>query len=204
MNNACLGNFDRRKAQTIAWKITVIHQIAIHYIVFGQATTLFLSFVEYLRILIQSHTMRAQIQSESTTTTTTTLDVTKPSTTSSAAAVDKQNRIPSALQVVFLSSNRGSEVNQPPPARVADKVYVRNWRFRQQGDGPKNGIKRRSSFTSGENEDASRPIIRRDSMPKLDGARRKKKLGLPEDEVRSGQLLRVAFIMQPSRSNPNV
>lgn len=125
--------------------------------------------------------MKAQIQSGSTTTTTT-LDVAsapKPPATSSSS-VDKQNRIPSALQVVFLSSNRGSEVNQPPPARVADKVYVRNWCFQQGGS--KNGSKRRSSFSSGENEEAPPPIIRRDSMPRLEGVK-KKKSDIPEDQV---------------------
>jgi hypothetical protein len=127
--------------------------------------------------------MRAPEKSESTTTN---ADVVTSSTkpVSTSTTVRKQNRIPSALQVVFLSSNRGAEVNQPPPERVADKTYVRNWVFQQQG-GSNNGSKRRSSFTSDDNEATGvpLPIIRRDSMPNLTG-RRKKKSGLPEDEVR--------------------
>jgi hypothetical protein len=125
--------------------------------------------------------MKNQENSESTTTTSNVVALTKPSA-SSAAVDSKQNRIPSALQVVFLSSNRGTEVMAVPPGRVADKTYVRNWRFQQQG-GSKNGSKRRSSFSSGENEEAPLPIIRRDSMPKLAGSR-KAKSGTPEDEVR--------------------
>ena len=36
-------------------------------------------------------------------------------------------RIPEALQQVFLASNRGKEVNKPPPGGIALKVYRRQW-----------------------------------------------------------------------------
>jgi len=35
----------------------------------------------------------------------------------------RQGRIPTALQTVFLASNRGKEVNKPPP----NKAGVNNW-----------------------------------------------------------------------------
>ena len=44
----------------------------------------------------------------------------------------RQGRIPTTLQAVFLASNRGKEVNKPPPAAVASKVFFRNWLFQRQ------------------------------------------------------------------------
>jgi hypothetical protein len=44
----------------------------------------------------------------------------------------RQGRIPATLQAVFLASNRGKEVNKPPPAAVASKVFFRNWLFQHQ------------------------------------------------------------------------
>jgi hypothetical protein len=44
----------------------------------------------------------------------------------------RQGRIPATLQAVFLASNRGNEVNKPPPAKVASKVYLRGWLFQRQ------------------------------------------------------------------------
>jgi hypothetical protein len=44
----------------------------------------------------------------------------------------RQGRIPATLQAVFLASNRGKEVNKPPPAAVASKVFFRNWLFQRQ------------------------------------------------------------------------
>jgi hypothetical protein len=44
----------------------------------------------------------------------------------------RQVRIPATLQAVFLASNRGSEVNKPPPEKVASKDYFRNWLFQRQ------------------------------------------------------------------------
>jgi hypothetical protein len=40
-------------------------------------------------------------------------------------------RIPKALQAVFLASNRGQEVHKPPPNNTANKVFVRNWFFQR-------------------------------------------------------------------------
>jgi hypothetical protein len=65
----------------------------------------------------------------------------------------RQGRIPATLQAVFLASNRGKEVNKPPPAAVASKVFFRNWLFQQTGarkekagvfDGKKNKKSKRS------------------------------------------------------------
>jgi hypothetical protein len=36
-------------------------------------------------------------------------------------------RIPKSLQAVFLSSNRGNDVHQPPPKQVASKIFLRRW-----------------------------------------------------------------------------
>jgi hypothetical protein len=46
----------------------------------------------------------------------------------------RQGRIPATLQAVFLASNRGKEVYKPPPAKVADKVFFRNWLFQRQAE----------------------------------------------------------------------
>jgi hypothetical protein len=37
----------------------------------------------------------------------------------------KFDRIPEALQRVFILSNKGKEVNKPPPNRVASRVFFR-------------------------------------------------------------------------------
>ena len=37
------------------------------------------------------------------------------------------NRIPVALQHVFLSSNRGNDVHVPPPRQVSNKMFFRGW-----------------------------------------------------------------------------
>mmetsp|Transcript_11200 Transcript_11200/g.22922 ORF Transcript_11200/g.22922 Transcript_11200/m.22922 type:complete len:384 (-) Transcript_11200:171-1322(-) len=39
----------------------------------------------------------------------------------------RQDRIPPALQNVFLQSNRGKEVNKPPPNKAAFKTFPDNW-----------------------------------------------------------------------------
>jgi hypothetical protein len=53
----------------------------------------------------------------------------------------RQGRIPATLQAVFLASNRGRDVNKPPPAKVASKVFFRNWLFqRQAGSKERRGI----------------------------------------------------------------
>jgi ankyrin repeat protein len=46
----------------------------------------------------------------------------------------QQARIPATLQAVFLASNRGEEVNKPPPASVASKVFFHNWLFQRQAE----------------------------------------------------------------------
>jgi hypothetical protein len=51
----------------------------------------------------------------------------------------RQGRIPATLQAVFLASNRGREVNKPPPAKVASKVFFRNWLFQRQAKSKEKG-----------------------------------------------------------------
>ena len=58
-------------------------------------------------------------------------------------STQRQSRIPTSLQAVFLTSNRGMEVSQPPPERVAFKVFFRNWRFQSKtlsDSGNKGGV----------------------------------------------------------------
>lgn len=47
---------------------------------------------------------------------------------SAACSSPREERIPVALQAVFLASNRGKEVHQPPPGCVASQVFPRNKR----------------------------------------------------------------------------
>ena len=39
----------------------------------------------------------------------------------------RQSRIPFTLQAVFLASNRGKTVDQPPPEKAGNKTFFRNW-----------------------------------------------------------------------------
>jgi hypothetical protein len=63
----------------------------------------------------------------------------------------RQGRIPATLQAVFLASNRGREVNKPPPASVASKVFFRNWLFQRQA----------------ESKDKEAPTLKKKSVKKL-------------------------------------
>jgi hypothetical protein len=42
----------------------------------------------------------------------------------------RKSRIPPALQAVFLASNRGHEVHEPPPAQAAHRSFGRFWKRR--------------------------------------------------------------------------
>ena len=55
--------------------------------------------------------------------------------TDGVSATQKSSRIPLALQAVFLASNRGKEVHQPPPDKSASKVFFGNWLFQRRGNG---------------------------------------------------------------------
>jgi hypothetical protein len=44
----------------------------------------------------------------------------------------RQGRIPATLQAICIASNRVRDVNKPSPAKVASKVYFRNWLFQRQ------------------------------------------------------------------------
>eukprot|EP00797_Seminavis_robusta_P029642 Sro5_g004530.1 ANK (352) ;mRNA; f:180454-181847 len=51
------------------------------------------------------------------------------------------SRIPLGLQAVFLASNRGKDVNKPPPEKAASKTFARGWMFQ----GLRTGTKTRRS-----------------------------------------------------------
>ena len=70
----------------------------------------------------------------------------------------RQGRIPATLQAVFLASNRGRDVNKPPPAKVASKVFFRNWLFQRQAGSKE----RRGSLFAGSNKKG-----KRDKKPKI-------------------------------------
>ena len=52
----------------------------------------------------------------------------------------RQNRIPQALQMVFLASNRGKEVHKPPPSSLGSKVFFRNWFLQRKSNSKGNGM----------------------------------------------------------------
>lgn len=70
-----------------------------------------------------------------------------PTMTGDINARPRQSRIPSALQAVFLASNRGKDVDAPPPENVAYKVFFRNWRLQRQGRSKEN-LKTTAGFFS--------------------------------------------------------
>jgi hypothetical protein len=69
----------------------------------------------------------------------------------------RQGRIPATLQAVFLASNRGRDVNKPPPAKVASKVFFRNWLFQRQAGSKE----KRGSLFAGSKKN------KRDKKPKI-------------------------------------
>lgn len=78
----------------------------------------------------------------------------------------RQSRIPTALQSVFLASNRGNNVNKPPPDHSAQKVFYRNWFFQRQA-----GSKGRSFFGKKKNKNTveapQKEEVKRPTRPKL-------------------------------------
>jgi myo-inositol-1-phosphate synthase len=46
----------------------------------------------------------------------------------------QEGRIPATLQAVFLASNRGREVNKPPPGKAGSKVFFHNWLFQREAE----------------------------------------------------------------------
>jgi Ankyrin repeats (3 copies) len=67
-----------------------------------------------------------------------------PNQNTSAAAPIKPSRVPLFLQQVFLESNRGNEVHQPPPCGLASKTFFRGPLLRRLNS----GIFRSDSFHS--------------------------------------------------------
>lgn len=78
-----------------------------------------------------------------------------------------RSRIPATLQMVFLASNRGKDVNKPPPERVASKVFLYGWIF---GSKPKP-----------KNLSAKSPAKREDSKTRI-----KPKRSTSEDTLKVG------------------
>ena len=65
------------------------------------------------------------------------------------------SRIPLSLQAVFLASNRGREVQKPPPEKIAHKTYFRGWNF--QGLGKKRKSKGTKNEKKKEQDKANEP-----------------------------------------------
>jgi hypothetical protein len=76
----------------------------------------------------------------------------------------RQGRIPATLQAVFLASNRGKDVNKPPPAKVASKIYLRGWLFPRQA-GPK---KTRGGLFGGNSKNQNESVKKTKIRPKKD------------------------------------
>jgi hypothetical protein len=75
----------------------------------------------------------------------------------------RQGRIPATLQAVFLASNRGRDVNKPPPQKVASKVYFRNWLFQRQAGSKEKG----KSLFGGSNRKAQKKETITKNVPKI-------------------------------------
>jgi hypothetical protein len=56
----------------------------------------------------------------------------KTARTMSSKEPKQHSRIPVALQMIFLHSNRGFNVDQPPPERVASRVFPRRFFTKKQ------------------------------------------------------------------------
>jgi hypothetical protein len=80
----------------------------------------------------------------------------------------RQGRIPATLQAVFLASNRGRDVNKPPPAKVASKVFFRNWLFqRQAGSKEKRGSLFAGSNNNNKRDKKPKITTKKDAAPKV-------------------------------------
>jgi hypothetical protein len=76
------------------------------------------------------------------------------STGSDSGAPARRERIPRTLQGVFLASNRGKEVYQPPPNQVASKIFFKNWMkgafpWSRRNRGGNNGKKKHQRSSNG-------------------------------------------------------
>lgn len=74
---------------------------------------------------------------------------------STAQHAQRQGRIPLALQAVFLASNRGKEVNKPPPNRVCNKVFKNNWFFQRMSCSGKKVKEKKNEDSSEETASAT-------------------------------------------------
>jgi hypothetical protein len=73
---------------------------------------------------------------------------------------NRQARVPATLQSVILASNRGIEVNKPPPDCSASKVFYRNWIFQRSSS---SGNKLKSGLSSHEKIDSPKGKTRKAS-----------------------------------------
>jgi hypothetical protein len=76
----------------------------------------------------------------------------------------RQGRIPATLQAVFLASNRGNEVNKPPPAKVASKVYLRGWLFQRQAGSKES----RGGLFGGSHKKQNESVKKTETQPQQD------------------------------------
>jgi hypothetical protein len=78
--------------------------------------------------------------------------VVKPSTQSVPPPNGTSSRIPAVLQAVFLASNRGKVVHEPPPNRMASRVFfgrkLRTPWGKKKPEDTFNGVERNESSTS--------------------------------------------------------
>jgi len=78
-----------------------------------------------------------------------------------------RSRIPTALQAVFLTSNRGGNVETPPPDRAAHKVFQRNWFYQPKSNSQKALSKKLSigDESVGESENVQSLEVRIGKLP---------------------------------------
>lgn len=77
----------------------------------------------------------------------------KSSTQSEPPPNGASSRIPALLQAVFLSSNRGNVVHEPPPNRIANRVFFGKklrspWGKKKKPEDSFSGVERNESSTS--------------------------------------------------------
>lgn len=67
------------------------------------------------------------------------------------------SRIPLALQAVFIASNRGKDVDKPPPEKAAHRTYFRSWVFKGLGKMKKKA--KNSGGKNGKNKHGRPPTV---------------------------------------------
>lgn len=92
-------------------------------------------------------------------------------------------RIPKTLQAVFLASNRGNDVDKPPPKQVAFKVFLRTWLGK--GKPPKEGAVAKKSADENDMKEAIANSYKKKSKGGKKESSKTGKPPKPEKKVRS-------------------